>query len=216
MSDNPQTSKVRRLLQQLQEAVDPVCHAADSHAKEQEAFDTELDPEYDKVIVDRMKKTIFVVEATSTEFHWLWARHALEAEDFDSLPLRRSMKKIRDTTASGFALHEAEAALKEYEKERRQHRVDWKQVGDGFARQVGTIAGYPVMVTLFWAVLDGQMIMFYDSGSRVTDHTMVEEWLKKRCNPRYDGGTRRAHCDAMNFSHCLSAVREANAAKKEA
>jgi hypothetical protein len=37
---------------------------------------------------------------------------------------------------------------------------------------------------------------------------MYEKWFEKNFPQRYDNGTRPAQCDAMNFGHCLSAVKE--------
>ena len=37
---------------------------------------------------------------------------------------------------------------------------------------------------------------------------MLDKWLDKYFTTKYDNNTRSATCDAMNFGHCLSAIRE--------
>lgn len=87
---------------------------------------------------------------------------------------------------------------------------DWESESLGMIRVVGEFAGVPTWVEFFWVTIDGQRVMFYTPISEVVHHGLVEKWLRLHCNPTWDGGTRRAHCDAMNFHHCLDAIEEAN------
>ena len=90
----------------------------------------------------------------------------------------------------------------------RRKRVRWEADGHGWLLQVGELGGMPVSVSFVWARLNGYRVVFCEATSQVVDHRQVEAWLEANCNPRWDGGTRRAHCDAMNFHHCLSHIRE--------
>lgn len=87
---------------------------------------------------------------------------------------------------------------------------DWVQHGDGRFVQVGSFGGMPVNISVFWSTIDGQLVLFYDMCSMVTHSDMVRRWFEKHCNPKYDGGSREARCNAMNFAHCLQAIEEKN------
>jgi hypothetical protein len=86
--------------------------------------------------------------------------------------------------------------------------VHWKQLPYGYTVQVGTLDNRPVVMTLRWASLDGKLILFWDVCSQVTDSGMVEAWLSGNFHGTWDKGTRRARTDAMNFHHCIHAIKE--------
>jgi len=92
-------------------------------------------------------------------------------------------------------------------------RVKWEEQGMGCTGQIGTLDRRPVMLTFFWARINGKLVGFWDSTSQVVDHKMIEKWLAENCTPpKCDNGTRSAQCDAMNFHHCIHAIQEANKA----
>lgn len=124
----------------------------------------------------RLTKTVFAVEATSTEQFFLWRENAHESPD----------------RPKGYV------------------PVFWQQVNPGYMETIGHIGKRPVCVCCQWVILDGQWVMFYDCTSQVADHAMVDKWLNKVFKRKWDNGTRYAQCDAMNFGHCLAAVREAS------
>lgn len=80
--------------------------------------------------------------------------------------------------------------------------LDWEDDPRGLALVLGEVAGMPVNVSFAWARLGRRLVLFYDAVSLVADRGMVDRWLLKHCNPKWDGGTRRAHCGAMNFHLC--------------
>ena len=125
----------------------------------------------------RAKQSMFAVEATTAEYHFLWANHASESRTcrFDPIP--------------------------------------WKQVMSGFGVTIGSLAGMPVVISLNWALIDGQLVMFWHPTSQVVDHRQIEEWLAKHFDAMWDKSTRRAVCDADNFHLCLNAVADANVVK---
>lgn len=86
--------------------------------------------------------------------------------------------------------------------------IDWQDCGRGWLIQIGQLDDRPVNLSIFGATLNGQHVLFYEAVSQVVDWTQVEKWFKEHCWPKWDNGTRRAHCDAMNFHHCIEAVTE--------
>lgn len=85
------------------------------------------------------------------------------------------------------------------------HRhVSWVQDNPGWGKNVGYVGGLPCVISVSWIIINGCYVMFYTDESQVVDHRMIERWLKENCNPQAEG--RRAHCDAMNFGHCMAVV----------
>lgn len=104
------------------------------------------------------------------------------------------------------------ALWKEFHEE-----VEWEEDSRGFWQQVGEVAGMPVCISVNFAKIYGQQICFYYGSSMVTHHGMIEDWIMEKCgHPKYDSGHRRAHCDAMNFWHCVSACEEASGKGRKA
>lgn len=122
--------------------------------------------------------TFFVVKADSFARHALWRDHAAEAVGCPGIHAGQGRRETWDEDSSGLAI------------------------------QIGEFGGMPVVVDCLWATIGGRLVLFYHACSMVTHSRMVDDWLKGRCNPTWDGGRRRAHCDAMNFHHCLHAIRE--------
>lgn len=119
--------------------------------------------------------TKFVVEATHTEYFFLWKQY------------------------SNQAIHKTEANV-----------YVWEQINEGISETVGHLGWFgthPVCVSMFWARINGTLIMFYEAISRMVDHEMVRKFIASKCSPRWDKGHREAHCDAMNFHHVLEYVK---------
>ncbi len=88
---------------------------------------------------------------------------------------------------------------------------DWKQICMGRVVQIGTCNKRPVCVDISWAILDGKKVMFYYGISQVVDWEMIDKWMRHFSKGiKWDNGTRWAHCDAMNFHHCLDRINEKN------
>lgn len=85
---------------------------------------------------------------------------------------------------------------------------DWKQVMSGHWVQIGTVDGRPICVSLFYAILNGKKVMFYEGISQLVDHEMIERWRN-----RYEGNA--GHCNAANFHHCMQEVGVYDYLKKE-
>ena len=86
-------------------------------------------------------------------------------------------------------------------KEWHEH-VEWKQISSGRICEVGKIKDIPVMVQLFWNVLDGHKILFYSPCSRMVDHEMINNWLKK--NALMENAIIK---NSMNFGNIVNKIR---------
>ncbi len=82
-------------------------------------------------------------------------------------------------------------------------RVAWEQIHIGYGEGVGHIGKRPVFVTVTFARVLGQVIVFYEATSQVVDHEMVEEWTRKAF-PASRGKT-----NATNFHICVHDLRSA-------
>jgi hypothetical protein len=131
---------------------------------------------------ERWKETKFVVEATSFEQFELWREHAL----------------------GGLLPGQADSL------NARGRRVSWEQMNPGSLTTIGVLFDRPICVCVSWARVNGHIIAFYEATSELVDYKMVDAWIRAKCSAKWDRGARRAHCDAMNFHHCLDALAELN------
>jgi len=91
-----------------------------------------------------------------------------------------------------------------------QHTVKWEEDSSGFGEVIGQVGDMNVILSLNFATLNGQVVMFIEPTSQLVDYRMVDAWLEKHCAPRYDNGYRSARTNGMNFAHCLQAVAAAS------
>jgi len=114
-------------------------------------------------------------------------------------------KRFKDVVFVVEATHFEEHCLwKEHHE-----KLGWEQDCRGFMQTVGFVDKMPVTVCVHFAKILNQTICFYESPSMVTHHQMVKDWIIDQTgNPKWDSGTRRAHCDAWNFHHCIDACEE--------
>lgn len=121
--------------------------------------------------------TFYVVEATHTEYFFLWKENTVWKENGD-------------------------------------YQMTWDQGSTGWNILVGHIDGdsqKPVCIDVMWSNIGGQKVLFYETSSRFVDHEMVRQWLTKHC-PAMAEPRERFHTNAMNFHHCLHAIKDANKA----
>lgn len=133
----------------------------------------------------RFQDTEYTVEANSFEKHTLWQNFSLEALDF----------KRNKLTPEALA-------------EETKYRVNWKDDSMGSSMQIGEINKRPICVTFFWTKINNRLIMFYECTSQLVDHEMLQNWLKKYCNPQHQGS--RSNCDAFNFHNCIHYINDTN------
>lgn len=116
-----------------------------------------------------------------------------------------------------FFLVEASSFERQCLWKRRHDLTSWEDQNSGYMGQIGILARRPVVISVFWARINGRLVGFWESTSQVVDHEMIEKWFEKNCAPpKWDNGTRRARCDAMNFHFCMHAIQEANEAELSA
>lgn len=84
----------------------------------------------------------------------------------------------------------------------------WEDDCGGWFINIGEINGRQINISIFHSYINGKKVMFYECVSQLVDHKMVEEWLKHYSfdKIRWDNNSRWAHCDAMNFHHCIEAI----------
>ncbi len=63
----------------------------------------------------------------------------------------------------------------------------------------------PVSCSVMWNLINGHRVMFYYGQSALVDWRLVKDWISKVCQPKTKDGSV-AHCDAMNFAHCINAI----------
>lgn len=88
--------------------------------------------------------------------------------------------------------------------------LNWDQFNTGWSVQIGELDNRPVVMSMTWVRIDGKLVMFWHLCSAVADYTMAEKWLEEHFKGRYNNNARRAWTDAMNFHHCVHAIRDAN------
>lgn len=94
-------------------------------------------------------------------------------------------------------------------------RVKWDQDTFGYMPQVGTLDNRPVMLSFWWARIEGKLVAFWKCESQVADHDLIEKWFNKHFPAMLDS-ERRARTDANNFHICIHAIQEANEAELSA
>lgn len=84
-------------------------------------------------------------------------------------------------------------------------RYTWKQQPSGLLRQVGSIDGQPVWISLSINTVDDHRLLFYHATSNVVDNEMVREWLLANlpASALRDGGKHIHNTDATNFCNIL-------------
>lgn len=87
-------------------------------------------------------------------------------------------------------------------------RVHWIAQSRGWLLEIGKLDSRPICLSVSGALLNGQAVLFYYATSEVVDWAQIELWFKEHCWPQWDNGRRRAHCDAMNFHHCVLAIEQ--------
>lgn len=125
-------------------------------------------------------------------------------------------QKIKETVfcveADGFAQHALWGDNERARAKGESWSVEWEEVNPGWLITVGEVEidgkTWPVCISITFAFLNGQRVLFWYATSKIVHHDMIEDWFDKNCAPRWDNGTRRARCDATNFGHCLSHVLE--------
>lgn len=83
--------------------------------------------------------------------------------------------------------------------------VTWETMESSF-HTIGHQQNRPIVVSISWHRINGQVVMFYEATSKLVDWAMIESWLAKQFPPI------RHKYDAANFRHCLSHIAQLNGA----
>ena len=78
--------------------------------------------------------------------------------------------------------------------------TEWRENQSGFGATVGMFGGFPVCISIGSFYLNGTKVLVVEDVSRVVDHDLIEEWLKKYgpTSILREGGYLRS-TDAGNF-----------------
>lgn len=102
----------------------------------------------DKHTLDRIARTVALVEATNFEHLMLWAQYAEDGN------------------------------LQERDSYRRDVRMSWVQDLSGWHEQVGFCCNVAAIhVSMSWATVDGHLMCFWESTSTIVDYDIVKKWL---------------------------------------
>lgn len=102
--------------------------------------------------------------------------------------------------------------------EKNKERVKWEHVSSGFMPTVGYVGERPVVLSVMFSILNGEVVLFYNPTSPMVDHNMIDAWLEanvyphaneffKRCG--HPDTARKPQTDAMNFHICVHSLAEA-------
>jgi hypothetical protein len=83
---------------------------------------------------------------------------------------------------------------------------NWTEDLRGQIITIGKIEDYPICVSISYAILNGHKVLFYNGCSLIVDHEMIDEWLQ-HCASHIICDGRWAHCNPMNFGHCLVGLK---------
>jgi hypothetical protein len=87
-------------------------------------------------------------------------------------------------------------------------RLDWVTDLYGQTMPIGMLDGRAVMLSLRWAKLNGQTVLFFDCSGDVADYALANAWLDANCAPRAEHDVARVA--AFNFLYCAQAVAKAS------
>lgn len=82
-------------------------------------------------------------------------------------------------------------------------KFEWVQITHGFGHVVGNVRlqkpngefeSMPVAISMWWGILEGHLVCFYEDTSLVVDHRMIEKWIRPQV---------KKHTNATNFHQCI-------------
>lgn len=90
-------------------------------------------------------------------------------------------------------------------------KMKWEQANPGRMVMLGEIDGREVWMSIFFNVIEGQFVLFWELTSTACDYALADKWFEENLKPypTYDRGGRRASVDAMNFHNAVDAIRQA-------
>lgn len=88
-------------------------------------------------------------------------------------------------------------------------RVEWEEVLSGWLPTVGKLADRPVCISVNWAFIEHQPVLFWHATSIVVDYDMIDNWLKTYM-PQVYVDQRQFTTDAQNFHIVIHTIRQLN------
>lgn len=87
--------------------------------------------------------------------------------------------------------------------------LQWEDRRSGYLVKTGEVVidgeACPVMIEIRLQEIEGKILLFFTPTSTVVHWGLIEKWWEENFPLRYDG-SRRAYCNAMNFSHALNVI----------
>jgi nitroimidazol reductase NimA-like FMN-containing flavoprotein (pyridoxamine 5'-phosphate oxidase superfamily) len=95
-----------------------------------------------------------------------------------------------------------------YDRIEQNDSYSWEEVRDsGTLETVGCIGKRPICISLRYARINGQLILFYHATSTVVDWDQIRAWLQKNLPVTAfednDPRKRMNHSDATNWSNAV-------------
>ncbi len=90
---------------------------------------------------------------------------------------------------------------------RYKNSLKWEQM-DGWLVTVGEYRKRQCCISVSWARINNKLVMFYYPTSRFVDWNMIDKWINKHFQGKWDKQTRKAKTDAQNFHLCIQAINE--------
>lgn len=84
----------------------------------------------------------------------------------------------------------------------------WEEITLGHGLTIGELDNRPICVHIRYAKLNDKKVMFYCGMSQLVDYALIDKWLDKHSKHIKTKDGRWAHCDAINFGHCLNEVQD--------
>lgn len=92
------------------------------------------------------------------------------------------------------------------ENRRRDQPDTWETISPGLLETVGHLGEMPVCISLLKVRVGGQLLLMMHPTSRVVDHEMVREWMRKTLPRSAFWPDGHVNCvDAMNFHNVFRA-----------
>lgn len=96
------------------------------------------------------------------------------------------------------------------------NKYSFEHISMGSGPVIGEFGGMPVAITIFWQIINGVLVAFYEGTSVVVHHGMIRDWVKGNfpCLKKY-GGWRYRYCNVANIHHLLNYIDEKNKLPKQ-
>lgn len=88
------------------------------------------------------------------------------------------------------------------------HVKVWDSESLGRAPTIAVIGGRPLVVSIYYATLDGVRVAFYEATSEYVDHKYVKDWIEGCTRHIKTADGRPAHTDVGNFHDVIHEIQD--------